>query len=74
MQSAGYRLHQQRQLARGCLLYTSIDYDNLFAREHSVSLVPPSSETLQLLYTCLLYTSGFGLSRAQKNLEVEKFE
>lgn len=28
-----------------------IDYDNLFAREHSVSLVPPSSETLQLLYT-----------------------
>ena len=28
-----------------------IDYDNLLAREHSVSLVPPSSETLQLLYT-----------------------
>ena len=28
-----------------------IDYDNLFAREHSVSLVPPSSETLQRLYT-----------------------
>lgn len=26
-------------------------YDNLLAREHSVSLVPPSSETLQLLYT-----------------------
>lgn len=28
-----------------------IDYDNLLAREHSVSLAPPSSETLQLLYT-----------------------
>ena len=28
-----------------------IDYDNLLAREQSVPLVPPSSETLQLLYT-----------------------
>ena len=37
-----------------------IDYDNLLAREHSVSLAPPSSETLQ--------TNSFGILTTSRPL------